>query len=214
MPLRHPTASRLITDAADRAQRRLAQDLHDTVCQTFSGLNLLVRVLKRKMERWGPEAIAETEGVTKMIQQAVEELHEHVQWSQPRDFEEASLASALGTLAQATARRIPCTFEFSGISAPLDPDTAFHLFHLAREAVRNAVRHSKARKVTIRLRQEKATILSITDEGGGFDSKSCRRIPCSGLDLMRYRARLIGGTVRVNSKAGQGTTVTCRLASG
>jgi signal transduction histidine kinase len=212
MPPHRPNASRLVVEAADRELRRLGQDLHDTVCQSFSGLNLLVRVLSRKMQKSGVAAVSESKALGELLQQAVEELHEQVQWANPRDFDSAGLAFALGTLARAASRSVPCELECAGPLALPETDTAFHLYHFAREAVRNAVRHSRAAKIVVRLKiAGPHLVLTIKDDGCGFDLKQGHRPSFSGLELLRHRGKLIGAAVRIQSKPGQGTKVSCRL---
>jgi signal transduction histidine kinase len=201
-----------VVEAADREQRRLAEDLHDSVCQSFSGLNLLVRVLSRKMQKSGAGAAAESKELGALLQQAVDELHEQVQWTSPRDFDSAGLAFALGALARAASRSIPCELVCLGPITLPKADTAFHLYHIAREAVRNALRHSKAAKIVIQLKfGEGRAVLSVADNGRGFEQAKAKRPLLSGLDLLRHRGKLIDARVRIQSKPGQGTKVTCRL---
>lgn len=211
MSPRQTKISRLVTQAADREQRKIAEDLHDSVSQTFSGLGLLVRVLAHKLQRWGPEAVEETKALADLTHRAVDELHEHVQWSQVQDFEDATLAHALQALARATSRRMPCGVECDSNPIRMPAETSFQLYHIAREAVRNAVHHARAKKITIGWKSGATALLTVSDDGCGFDPKASRSARCSGLDMIRCRARLIGASVRVKSRPGQGTSVSCRL---
>ena len=88
---------------------------------------------------------------------------------------------------------------------------AVHLYHIAQEAVSNAVRHSGARNIRIALEHEQGeAALRIEDDGGGL-SRGGLLAGGMGLRTMRYRAGLIGGTLEVGPGPSGGTQVVCRL---
>ncbi len=86
-------------------------------------------------------------------------------------------------------------------------------FRIVQEAVTNALRHSKGRKVEIRVDQRTHTLLIMArDDGVGFDpEEEPKEKPTLGLHGMRERAQLVGGTVQILSVPGAGTTVLARL---
>ena len=86
------------------------------------------------------------------------------------------------------------------------------VYQLAREAAVNAIRHSGAERVWIRINQEADCIrLTVEDNGKGFDARSRYLGNHFGLSLMRERADAVGGVVVIDSRLGQGTRVSARL---
>jgi signal transduction histidine kinase len=87
-----------------------------------------------------------------------------------------------------------------------------HLYRIIQESVNNAVRHGKARHVSIILKEKKGQLsLTITDDGIGLPDDLDRRKGL-GLSIMRHRARMIGAEFSVKNNPKGGTSVTCRLA--
>jgi signal transduction histidine kinase len=93
-----------------------------------------------------------------------------------------------------------------------DAETHLLVYQLAREALANAIKHSRARVVTLRLRQDGDAIrLSIDDDGCGFDPRLVDQVTHFGLQMMRERTELAGGEMAVDSGPGEGTRVVVRL---
>jgi signal transduction histidine kinase len=86
------------------------------------------------------------------------------------------------------------------------------LYHLAREALSNAIRHSNATSIVLVLDQEEDAIrLRVSDDGQGFNVLGVDSSSHFGLQLMRERVELAGGLLHVDSQPGAGTTVLARL---
>jgi signal transduction histidine kinase len=85
-------------------------------------------------------------------------------------------------------------------------------YHMAREALRNVVRHAQATRVHVRLFQESSYLkLMVKDNGRGFDPAAVDTTQHFGLQLMKERLELFGGDVLVDSKAGTGTNLVARF---
>ena len=102
-----------------------------------------------------------------------------------------------------------CHFECPDPVLIHDETLAEHLYHLAQEAVNNAIKHGKARNVTIALAVKGNGKLSIRDDGSGFTVGAPGHQPGLGLRIMNYRAQFIGGSLDVSSAPGLGTAVSC-----
>ena len=88
--------------------------------------------------------------------------------------------------------------------------TAIHLFRIAQEAVNNAVKHGGAKEITIRLQEDGGRlVLEIQDDGVGLPAKPDPQAAGMGLHIMDYRARSVGGTLRLGAAARGGTSVSC-----
>ncbi len=86
-----------------------------------------------------------------------------------------------------------------------------HLYRIAQEALNNAAKHGGARKVTIFLNKSAdAWRLAVADDGQGMH-QSPQGTQGMGLDSMRYRARALGGELKIESKPGEGTIVSCEI---
>ena len=89
--------------------------------------------------------------------------------------------------------------------------TATHLYHIAQEAVNNAIKHGRSRNILIRLFSgEREGTLIIRDDGVGIELP-LRPHTGVGLHIMNYRAGMIGGNLEVRPEQLRGTTVTCRF---
>jgi signal transduction histidine kinase len=85
-------------------------------------------------------------------------------------------------------------------------------FRIVQEAMTNAVRHAGARRLAVALRVEDgALVLSVRDDGQGFDPVAAARRESAGLSGMEERAQLAGGRLEMNTAPGRGTEVRARF---
>jgi two-component system, LuxR family, sensor kinase FixL len=107
--------------------------------------------------------------------------------------------------------RISCSVECSTPLDELDDVVATHLYRIAQEAARNAIRHSRARSILIRLeRSEAGLFLEVWDDGTGIEPHAASRRGV-GLRLMEHRCELIGGRLAVERGQERGTRVVCAV---
>ena len=108
-----------------------------------------------------------------------------------------------------TSMQCACLVSCRGTLNLCDAAAALHLFRIAQEAVNNAVRHSRARQIRIELDTiDGLTTLMVRDDGSGMPAASSRKNGL-GISVMQYRARMIGGTLEIQSSSG-GTSIICR----
>jgi two-component system CheB/CheR fusion protein len=127
------------------------------------------------------------------------------------ELDREGLAIALEHLAERTRQvfRIGCTFECENRTLVQDRFSATHLYRIAQEAVNNAIKHGKARRILIALRDADQRVrLNVEDDGIGIDPNVQDRVGM-GIRNMRYRARMIGGKLEVARKPSGGTAVSC-----
>ena len=90
---------------------------------------------------------------------------------------------------------------------------ATHLYRIAQEAVTNAVKHGKSKRIEIGLAQTSTRItVMVKDDGVGFSAKHPKK-GGMGLRIMQYRARVIGATLNLQSAPGKGTQLTCLFSA-
>jgi signal transduction histidine kinase len=89
-------------------------------------------------------------------------------------------------------------------------EAAIHILRIVQEAINNAIKHGRATTVSICLKNiNKRLLLEIEDNGAGFPQKPNKK--GMGLDIMKYRASMIGASFEINSTKGAGTTIRCRM---
>lgn len=199
-----------ILEIAGREQRRIGQDLHDDLCQRLTAIELMSERCERKLEKKSLPEAAEVEKIAEQLRETIAQTRMLARGLSPVELEANGLMSALAELATNTEKRFHIACEFRCECEVLIEDNvaATHLYRIAQEAINNALRHGKAKRVVIALDCEGGTVqLIITDDGIGFPKKP--NPGGMGLQIMRYRAGVIGGTLEVRRADARGTRVTC-----
>ncbi|HSN55652.1 MAG TPA: chemotaxis protein CheB [Candidatus Sulfomarinibacteraceae bacterium] len=204
---------RKLSDLGEEEQRRIGKELHDTVAQEITGLRLLAETLRRRLEPATPEH----DMVERMVETAGE-AQSHVRSLArglvPVVIAAAGLRAAVENLLERmrVEHGLRCELVNPGGVVVDDSQLATNLYYIVQEAVRNAILHGEARHVTVELSQNGRTLgLRVVDDGAGFNPDEVTAVCGSGLRIMSYRARIVGGRVDIASEPGSGTTVTCTV---
>ena len=200
--------------AAERERTRIARDIHDDLGSSLTEIGLLGALAVREST---PPAEAR-EQVARMMQRAEElarKLDETVWAVNPKNDSLRHLATYLCNFAkdflEPTAIRCRLDVAADLPEIPLTTEVRHNVFLVAKEALNNAVRHSGAAEIGLRLAvNEGAFTLEVTDNGRGF-APEAKREAGNGLRNMAERMEEIGGQFQVRSTAAQGTTVSLRL---
>ncbi|MGX1668679.1 sensor histidine kinase [Streptomyces sp. NPDC055400] len=192
-------------------RERLAREIHDTLAQGLSSIQLLLRAAQRALPPQSPAA-PHIEQARAAAQDNLAEARRFVRALSPPDLESGSLAGALERLC-ATAPGLTARFTESGTPYGLPTPYEVALLRIAQSALANTVRHARARRAEITLSfMDTAVALDIVDDGRGFDPASAPSGDGGfGLPAMRSRAQSLGGTFTVESAPGQGTAVAITL---
>lgn len=204
---------REVLEIGTQEQRRIGQELHDGLGQELTGLSYLATSLNRKL-RSGDFAEADTAAeLAAGIPRVLGQVQGIVKGLVPLEVGAEDLVPALQSLAANVEERtgVPCSFESSGPVRVRDDNVAVQLYRIAQEAVTNAVKHARATLITAAIKADRGRItLQVSDDGVGVppgdETKSG-----SGMHIMRYRTRVIGGTLEIKPGTGGGTLVTCSL---
>jgi signal transduction histidine kinase len=203
---------REIVRAAEREQMRIGQDLHDGVCQTLAALDCAAQCLKMDLETEGsPQARLAAE-IQKRLSGATLEARNLARGIYPVSIEGDGLGIALRELVLTTNALCHgmIGFESDEDIVVRDSEVAMHLYRITQEALSNAMRHSNATRVNVRLvRDDERLSISVADDGCGSAIQS--RPDGMGWRTMRYRAKLIGAEIKVETKPSGGTTIRCSL---
>jgi signal transduction histidine kinase len=192
--------------AAVEERQRLARELHDAVSQKLFSVRAHARAAAVLAERDPERAAIAMSAVSELVADAQAELRAVIEGLAPPALD--GLVASLRRYADLAGRAHGVRVTVTERSVPvLGPATEVAVYRVAQEALHNALRHSGGHHVTITVSgASRRIVLEVTDDGTGFDPSSARR---SGLGLasMRQRATAAGGTLRLVSAPGQGTTV-------
>ena len=204
---------RELLEVGERERRRLGFDLHDGLCQHLTGTALAAHVLMEKLTRRGIPEAAEAAKTVDLIEEGISLSRKMAKGLQPVEMHAGGLMQALQDFAGATTNlfKISCRFE---CDAPIlfgSISQADHLYHIAREATTNAIKHGRARNVVISLEpREEGAVLTVTDDGFGIPLPLPKK-GGMGLTIMAQRAKLIGATFDIRPVANGGTVVSCTV---
>lgn len=200
---------------AERA--RLAREIHDTVAQGLSSIQMLLHAAERA-DATGP-GIEHVRLARRAAADGLAETRRFIRELAPPSLD-SGLGAALHRLAEGWGARegVAVTVEVSReLALPMDAQTA--LLRVAQGALANVAQHARAGRVGIRLeRTDDAVRLEIADDGAGFDPRVAERAASAtdsfGLRAMRERVDQLDGRLDVVSAPGAGTTITATLPAG
>jgi PAS domain S-box-containing protein len=203
---------REVLEVSNREQQRIGNDLHDGLGQELTGIALLLRGLQNRAEREATELSSSIEEVALLVNDAIFTTRALARGLSPVTFDRGGIAIALDGL----AKRLSAMFHIDvrceaddTLEQGLESANALHLYRIAQEAVTNAAQHGQAGNVRIRLCPDgDRGMLRIEDDGSGF-SPATLESKGLGLRIMRYRAQMMAGSLRIESARARGTTVSC-----
>ena len=202
-----------ILEISDREQRRIGQDLHDGLCQHLAGIELMSQVLAQKLEAKSKIHAQQVSEIASHVRDAISHTRSLARGLSPVTIESEGLTSALNELATNTEKifHIACHCDFDEPVDIPDHSAATHLFRIAQEAVSNAIKHGKAGRVAISLRNARGrVVLKISDNGAGMPKRPAQN-KGMGLRIMQTRASMIGGTMAIEPNGDGGVDVTCSV---
>jgi PAS domain S-box-containing protein len=206
---------REILEISDRERQRIGQDLHDGLCQTLTGIEIMSEVLEQNLYRRSKAGALKAGQIASHVRDAIRQTRILARGLAPVTLESEGFVSGLLELAAITSKlfgiacRVSCE---EHITVP-DLSVATHLFRIAQEAVSNAVKHGKATEVLISLEVgHENPFLMVSDNGFGLGINAGKN-PGMGLHIMKYRAGVIGGELLVLPRETGGTQVRCSFPS-
>jgi len=200
-----------IVESSNRVQARIGQDLHDGLGQHLTGITFLSKALERKLvTRELPEA-EEAAEIGRLVLGALSQTRNLARGLFPVELQSNGLVPCLKQLGTTVEElfQICCELDLDEEISITDADASMHLFRLAQEAINNAVKHGKAKSVSITLRPDgDRLLLRVEDDGHGFPAEGAKGQGL-GLRIMNYRAQKIGGSLEISPGETTGTRVTC-----
>ncbi len=206
------TLEREIVDISEREQRRIGRDLHDDLCQHQAALACAAASLHADLDkRQLVDEARRADQLAKRLREAVVHTRGLARGLVPVEMDEKGLVSALHELASTVSElhSVTCHFYLRGEAPLLENSAATHLYRIAQEAINNGLRHGKAERIELLLNADDgATTLRVSDNGVGI-SNVAPTDRGMGMNIMIYRAKLLGGNLVVEEPGEGGTVVSC-----
>jgi PAS domain S-box-containing protein len=200
---------------SEREHRRIARDMHDDLGQLLTAAVYLTSALQKKLEVTSRSAAAEGARILGVLEQALDQTRFLARGLHPVKPEPNGLMAALEELASRTKKHFhrPCRFVCPQPVLIEDNTVATHLYRIAQEAVTNAVKHGKCKRITLELARVSDRItVKVKDNGVGFTIDNPKKNGM-GLRIMEYRAGMVGGSLVVRNERKSGTAVICSVPS-
>ncbi len=203
--------SQRVIRAQETERREIARELHDEIGQALTGVQLNLQALQQLFEGNGRERLQDSIVTIERVLQQARDLSLNLRPSVLDDF---GLVAALKWLVKRRTQIPGPTIEFTADSfeTRLSEDIETVCFRVAQEALTNVVRHARAGRVIIQLRQwDQEVQLFIQDDGVGFDVSSAMNIARGGASMgllgIKERVLLVGGRIEIESVLGRGTAI-------
>ena len=214
--LRHYAAT-LEQLAVTQERNRMSRELHDTLAHTLSGLAVQLEAARSLWQSAPDRSYAMLEDSLLATRTGLTESRKAIQALRASPLEDLGLTLALRNLAESAASRTGAvlSLELPTDLEKLAPDVEQCIFRVAQESLENIVRHAEAQRLTFQMVREGANlILSISDDGKGFDPAQVDVQKQFGLKGLRERVAMFAGELQIHSQPGQGTTIRLILVQG
>lgn len=206
-------AERSRYSAIAEERQRLARELHDAVSQQLFAISMTATAVGRTLERDFDKAKRQISLIEEMSSVAQSEMRALLLHLRPVMLKGKELTEAINDLVSELRAKVPMKIHLEvddEVSLPKGIED--HLFRIIQEAMSNAMRHSQAERLDIRLLQREPGMvrLSIRDNGVGFDM-TVEKLTSYGFVSMRERVNEIGGSIDIITAPGQGTRIEIRI---
>lgn len=192
-------------------RERIGMDLHDGIIQAIYGVGLTLEGALLSIDEDSADAKQRIQRSIESLNQAIRDLRSYILDLRPRQMGNDGLISGLKRLA--TEFRANSLTEVT-LTGPendlmdLPPSMSLALFHICQEALANAAKHSKAKRVEISLwYTDDRALMEIRDDGKGFNMENQDLRIGHGLANMQTRAASAGGDLDISAAPGEGTTI-------
>jgi len=198
-----------ILEISANVQQQIAHDLHDGLGQHLAGIAFMSKVLEQRLADGHLAEASEAAKIVRLVNDAIRKTRELARGLLPVVPEADGLHAALTRWAREIEDlyHVPCEIRCPARVRFDDVRVPTQLYHIAQEAVNNALRHAGPSRLIVSLADG---VLAVQDDGVGCGALSSRSSGL-GMQIMRYRANLIGGSLEVGPGAGGGTVVRCRF---
>lgn len=203
--------AKFLIKAQEEERKKIARELHDEVGQTLTAIKINLEILRGKV---GSDLLSYIEESINLIDKTIEQIRDISLNLRPSLLDNLGLKSAIKWYIekQKSKAGIDIEYELDFDQEKLDPDYAITIFRIIQESITNIVRHAKAKKVFLSIKEEENSILiNIEDDGVGFDVENIWNEVKEGRALgilgIKERVELLKGNLEIKSGKGEGTRI-------
>ena len=197
--------------AQEDERRRVSRELHDHICHQLASLAVDLGDLALGPLSPSKNARARLEEIRARVVKTSQEAHDIAYQMHTAVLDDLGLVASLKDLCRQFSERYPnisWSFEDSGLPAEIPSEVATCLYRVAQESLQNKAKHSHAKFVSVRLDfKTGAVVLTIQDDGAGFDPKAVKGKGGLGLISMKERAHSVNGKLTITAQLGHGTQI-------
>lgn len=200
----------MVVDAQEAERLRLSIELHDGLGQFFSGIKLKLESFNSS-ESLSSERIIEE--VKHGLDNTINEIRRISNNLMPAGLQEFGIVLGLRNLCLQVSQMSSISINFtSNFEDEIkDKNKKLYIYRIVQEALNNIIKHSQAKVVEIGLIQSESIILSITDDGIGFEHSEALKKRGNGLYNMEERTLYLNGKISIESEIGKGTVIICNI---
>ena len=207
-----------VLEVSDREKQRIGQDLHDSLGQLLAGVGFMSKSLEQRLASREIPETGDAKQIAELVTEAITQARSLARGLQPVEAKPTGLNAALEELATSVENlfRVTCSFKSRPPVLIDDATKATHVYRIAQEAVNNAIKHGRAKRIEITLARsdDGGVMLIVQDNGVGFSPTATPARRGLGLQIMSYRAAMIGGSLAIRPGADGGTIVSCTFSTG
>ncbi len=208
--------SQQMVDMQEQQIKSLARELHDSIGQNLTAININLSVALQLLPKKSSEKIrARLTDTSHLVEETVARMRNVIADFLPPMLERYGLSPALSWYGEQFAARTNIGVQVNDRrkdAARFSPEVEIGLFRIIQEAMNNIAKHSHASLVVIEIRDEENMTLTISDNGIGFEPQVVFAKPAHwGFAIMRERARALDADLDIQSASGKGVTITLRI---
>ncbi len=202
---------RAVLEAEEKERARIAKDLHDGLGQLLSTAKLNISGLEDEIK--GEDKVL-VQNSMHLIDEAVQEIRSIAHNMMPAALMEYGLISAIESFARAIneTKTLQVNFSSKAMQDRLEKSKEIALYRVVQEILHNILKYAQADEVNIALTRIKDTVLlTISDNGQGFDVKTIHQSNGIGWRNIYSRISMVNGAIEVNSTKGKGTDIRIKI---
>jgi PAS domain S-box-containing protein len=194
----------------EEERKRIGREIHDELGQQLTAIKMDVAWLNKKFHGSDEKADHRLKDLLVMLDETVKSVRRISSQLRPSLLDDLGLTAAMEWQLGEFEKRagIKTSFSAPHDEIPIPEASKTALFRIFQESLTNVVRHAAAKKVSVELKEvNKKLVMSIADNGKGFDPLKVTEKKTLGILGMKERSEMVGGTYEINSKPGEGTSV-------
>ncbi|HEU6449318.1 MAG TPA: PAS domain S-box protein [Verrucomicrobiae bacterium] len=202
-----------ILEVSDREQQRIGLDLHDGICQQLVSIAFAMDLVRQDLTAGLRPKISRLQKIKNRLDETIYQARNLSHELYPVNLVSDGLYVAIRKLARNVNQQcgVRCGVHCEKPVAVHNQAVATHLYRIVQEAVDNAIKHAAPAEISITFKTNgEMAKLEIADDGKGFRRHETKNFGI-GLNIMRYRANMAGGSLLIQKGKSGGTVVTCHF---